>query len=179
MYQSNEISALERQHSTAQYMLLATVLTTAVNLLLLLTNATVFIPYCAALPYYLTMMGYYFDGYAIATYTVTGLILAAVLLVAWLLVWWQAKKRIAWLKVGMILVIVDTVILAVFAFVFLESPASCLLEGLLHLAVIYELHVGLNAYNRLRQLQQESSVQASIPWEEETPASAEYSDKIS
>lgn len=180
MNNGNDISLLERQRSTAYYMLLATVLTTVADLVLLLVNASFMIPYCAALPYYLTMLGNYFDGYAFSTYTVTGLVMAAVLLAGWLLVWWMAKKNVSWLKAGMILVILDTVFLAIFAFVFLENPASCLLEGLLHLAVIYEIHVGLKAHKRLEQLEQEAAA-APTPtdfWEEETPAESEYSDTI-
>ncbi len=173
----NNTLALARQRSTAQYMLLATVLTTVANIILLLANSTFMIPYCAALPYYLTMLGNYFDGYAFGTYTATGMAMAFVLLAIWLLLWWKSKNSARWLKAGMVAVIIDTVLLAVFAFVFLEDPASCLVEGLLHIAVIYEIHVGLKAHRQLQQFQAQPPVYA--PWaEEETPADSEYSDDI-
>lgn len=181
MNNANEISLLERQHSTGQYMLLATPLATVVNIILLLTQADIMIPYCAAVPYYLTMLGYHFDGFTIYSYTATGLVIAAVLLLGWLLVWWMSRKRVAWMKAGFILVIVDTVFLALFAFTFLENPASCLLEGLLHIAVIYEVHVGLKAHGQLERLQREQAAPVPAPfepWEEETPADSEYSDTI-
>lgn len=178
MHNSNDIPLLERQHSTAQYLLLATVLTTVANIVLLLAKASFLIPYCAALPYYLTMLGYLFDGYTLASYTAIGMAMAFVLLAGWLLVWWLAKRRTGWLKVGLVLVILDTVALAIIAFLFLENPASCLLEGLLHLAVIYEIHVGLKAHKQLAQIQSQSAEQNCEPWDDETPAESEYSSDI-
>lgn len=177
MNNSNDILNLERQRNVAHYMLLATVIATVINILLLLTNTDMFIPYCAALPYYLTMLGNHFDGYTFGTYTATGLVMAFVVLAIWLLIWWKAKTSAGWLKAGMIAVIIDTVLLAIFAFVFLEDPGSCLAEGLLHIAIIYEIYVGLSAGKKLRQIQTETPVYA--PWsEEETPADSEYSDEI-
>lgn len=177
MNNSNDIINLQRQQNVAQYLLLATVIATVLDIVLLLTNADLFIPYCAALPYYLTMLGNHFDGYTFGTYTATGLVMAFVFLAIWLLIWWKAKTSAGWLKAGMIAVIIDTVLLAVFAFVFLEDPASCLVEGLLHIAIIYEISVGLKACKKLQQMQTQDSIYT--PWsEEETPADSEYSDEI-
>lgn len=174
----DSLPVLEKQIKTAQYMLLATVIVTVVNIALMLANAGLFIPYCAAVPYYLTNLGFFFDGYALSTYTATGMVMAFVSLAGWLLVWWKSKTSQRWLKAGMILVILDTVFLALFAFAFLESPASCLWEGFLHIAVIYEIHVGLKAHKQIEQLSKQPTAPAYEPWDLETPTESEYSDDL-
>ncbi len=166
---------LQRQCKTAQYTLLATVVATLVNVALLLAEADLFIPYCAALPYYLIFLGFYFDGYVLSTFTLTGMVMAFVALAVWLLVWWMSRDRCRWLKAGMILVIVDTVILAIFAFVFLEDPSSCLWEGLMHLAVIYELYVGVSACKQLQSPPAPDPAPQWDPWDPGTPSDSEYS----
>lgn len=172
-----EILRLERQRKLANYMLLATIITTVLNIVLLLAGSDIFISYCAAIPYYLTMLGHYFDGYIFGTYTNTGLVMAFVVLAIWLLIWWKAKESGGWLKAGMIAVIIDMVSLAVFAMVFFESPASCLVEALLHAAIIYEIHVGLVAHKKLQQLRSQAPVFAT--WEgDETPAESQYSSDL-
>lgn len=179
-YNTNQASLpmLQKQQKTAQYMLLATVIATIVDIALLLANASLFIPYCAASSYYLTNLGFYFDGYALDTYTATGMVMSFVVLAVWLLVWWKSKTSRAWLKAGVILVIVDTVFLALFALLFLESPASCLWEGLLHIAVIYEMHVGLKACQQIEQITKQPAAPAYEPWDLETPTDSEYSDEL-
>lgn len=177
-YSREERPVLTRQYNLSCYMLLATVIATVINIIFLLANADIFIPYCAALPYYLVFLGHHFDGFAISTYTATGMVLAFVGLAVWLLVWWKSKKHPGWLKAGMVLVILDTLILAIVAFVFLENPASCLFEGLLHIAVIYEIYVGCRSRKRLDMLAQQDTVAVTVLSNMETPADTEYSDDL-
>lgn len=152
-YYQYQHAQLLRQQQLGHYMLLATVIATVVNIALLLGNATFYIPYSAALPYYLTVLGFYFDGNTLSTYTATGMVMAFVALAVWLLVWYLARGSRRWLRVGMILVILDTVMLALFAFGFLADPAGCLLEGVIHIVAIYEISRGLSAYKQMDQLQ--------------------------
>lgn len=175
---TNELPMLEKQQRTAHYMLLATIIATVVNIALLLANMGLFIPYCASLPYYLTALGFLFDGNRLDTYTATGMVMAFAVLAVWLLVWWKSKTSRKWLLAGMILVIVDTVILAGIAFSLMASPSSCLVEGLLHLAVIYEIYVGLKAYQRMEQIQKQPTVDFFDPWNQDTPTEKEYSDTL-
>lgn len=175
---NNNFLTWQRQLKTAQYMLLATVIATVVNIALLLARADWYIPYCAALPYYLTLLGYYFDGLTLSTYTTTGMAMAFVGLAAWLLMWWKAKHSAAWLKAGMILAIVDTVLLALYAFVFTDAPVAYLLEMVMHIAVVYEIHVGLKAAKALEQASQEPQSPQFDLWENPTPTEMEYSDEV-
>lgn len=174
----HDYPTLLRQAKTAQYMLLATVIATVVNIVMLFSRTDLYIPYCAALPYYLTLMGFAFDGLTPATYTATGMVMTFVLLAAWMLVWWMAKKRAAWLKAGMILSIVDTAILAIYVFLLTQAPISYLLELVLHVAVIYEIHVGVKAARHLEQLQRQPQMPQYTPWDESTPTDTEYSDDV-
>ena len=168
------LPVLEKQYKTGHYMLLATIIATVVDIALLLGQADLYIPYFAALPYYLTALGFLFDGNTLNTYTATGMVMAFVLLAGWLLVWWMSRTNRKWLMAGMGLVIADTVVLAIFALLFLESPAVCLWPGLLHLAVIYEIHVGNRAAKRMEQMKQQPPANVYDPFQEETPAETEY-----
>lgn len=170
----NTSPMLVRQQKTASYMLLATVLTTVVNIFLLLIQADFFIPYCASFPYYLTYLGYGFDGYAFGTNTTTGMVLAIVPLALMLLTWFLSERSLGWLRFGQILVIADTVFLAVFALAFLSDPGSCLFEGLLHAVVIYEIHLGLKAGKQLQQPVPPPPSAEDAPWDLETPTEVEY-----
>lgn len=178
-YYAEERRSLLRQRGIARYMLLGTVIATAVDILLLFAQADVFIPYCAAAPYYAVYLGYYFDRYALSTYTATAMVMAFVCLGVYLLLWWRAKKHDRALRWGMILLIVDTVVLLLFAILMLDNPGSCVFEVILHVAVIYEISVGLKSGKRLKQLERKEKSFATNQFEEyETPAESEYSDML-
>lgn len=158
------------QLSIAQYLLLGTVIATVVNVLLLLANVDFYIPYSASLPYYLTYFGYYFDSWQVSTYTVTGMVMTFVCLAIYLVLWWMARQHIGWLWAGMFLLIADTLGLAVIVLLVMENPISFLLEFILHIVVVGEIAVGLRAYNRLRQVENQPS-----QWD---PPSSEYSNVL-
>ena len=173
------IIALQKQQKTAQFLLLGTVITTVINIVLLLANGSFGIPYSSAIAYYLTFLGFYFDSFVLGTYTATGMVMGFVVLAAWLLIWWMSKKQVGWLIAGLVMVCVDTAFLALFALVFLENPGECLWEGLLHVVVIYQISIGIKAMKTLSQpRQQPQSIPLYDPWEEETPADSQYDDNF-
>lgn len=151
----------KQQLSIAQYLLLGTVIATVVNVLLLLANVDFYIPYSASLPYYLTYFGYYFDGWQVSTYTVTGMVMTFVGLAVYLVLWWMGRQHIGWLWAGMILLIADTLALAAIVLLVMDNPISFLMEFILHIVVVGEIAVGLRAYHRLQQAQSEPSQQES------------------
>lgn len=169
--------AWKQQWNIAHYLLLGTVIATVVDLILLLANASFFIPYCAAVPYYLTYFGFFFDGWQVGTYTITGMIMAFVGLAVYLVLWWVTKRHTKWLWAGLALLIVDTLGLAAIALLFMESPLSCLLEFIFHIVVIYEVAVGIRADKRLRQAAAEPAP-TEEPWDNDTPTDSEYSDWV-
>lgn len=142
-----------RQIRLAQYMLLGTVIITALNIAFLLGNADLYISYSAALPYYLVWLGKVFDnglylGSLNGEFTATGLAMAGVLLAAWLVVWWMSKDNRTWLKAGFFMVIADLVILLAVALVLMGDLVSCLWEAVIHIAVIWEMYQGLKAWDQ-------------------------------
>ena len=102
--------------------------------------------------------------------------LAFLCLAGYLLVWWFAKRRNGWLLTGMILVILDTVVLLLAAFLFFGNPGEFLLDILLHLAVIYELAVGLRAGIQLKRAEQ--APPPAVFDDSQTEAQSEYSDLL-
>lgn len=165
---------LQKQQKLAHYMLLATVIATVANIALLLGNSSFQIPYSASLAYYLTFLGFFFDGYTLGTYTATGMVMSFAVLAIWLVVWWLARKHRRLLLAGLILVAADTAFLVIFSLLFLANPSSCLLDGIFHLAVIYEISVGLRAYKRVEQIQNQPIQEDSDPWDTES----QYSDNL-
>ena len=176
MQDQHQLAVWNQQRSIARYILLGTVIATAVDLLLLFSQADFYIPYCAFFPYFLTSLGLIFDGLQISTFTYTGTFLAFLCLAGYLLVWWFAKRRNGWLLTGMILVILDTVVLLLAAFLFFGNPGEFLLDILLHLAVIYELAVGLRAGIQLKRAEQ--APPPAVFDDSQTEAQSEYSDLL-
>ncbi len=141
-----------RQIKLAQYMLLGTVIITAVNLAFLLGNSEIYVTYCAALPYYLVWLGKVFDnglyiGAVNGAYTAAGLVMAGVLLALWLLVWWLSRDRKKWLKLGMMAVLADLALLIAAGVFLFGDVMSCLWEIGIHIAVAWEIHQGLKAWD--------------------------------
>ena len=139
----------QRQMNLARYMLLGTVIITAINLVLLLTNADFYIVYFAAVPYYLSWFGLLLDGGVAGPMTVAGLILAGIVLAVYLLVWFLAKKQQGWLKVGLGLLIADTLALLGLAVFLSDNIMDFFWELALHGAVLYEMILGVSAQKKL------------------------------
>ena len=144
-----EILPLQKKRKLAHYAILATVLTTAINLLFLFAHINFYLPYDASLAYYLTFLGYFFDGYTLGTYTATGLVMSLTVISVWLVVWWMARTRWIWLIIGIVLVSIDTLFLLFFSLLFLNGLSGSLLPILFHGAVIVTISIGLKAHSQL------------------------------
>lgn len=166
----------ERQLKLARYMLLGTVIITVVNLAFLLGNVDMFISYCAAVPYYLVMLGKLFDngympGDTNGEFTATGLVMGGVILGLFLVVWWFARDSRKWLQISLWLIVADLAALVVMGFILFSSPLQCFWEVVFHLAVIYEIAQGLRAQKKMEaaivKQQEEAALQAEAAPEEE------------
>ena len=176
MHNQHQLAVWQQQRGIARYILLGTVITTVIDILLLFTPTDFYIPYCAFVPYFLTGLGFMFDGLQVSTLTFTGALLAFFCLSGYLLVRWFAKKYNGWLLTGLILVCVDTLVMVLTALCILHNTGDFILDILLHLAVIYELAVGLYAGIQLKKAE---SVPPSAPWDDqETTAESEYSEML-
>lgn len=177
MQDERNLAAWRQQWAIGRYLLLGTVIATAVNILLMLVNAGFYIPFCGSIPYYLTFFGYYFDHNQLGIYTLTGLLMALPFLAAFLLMWFRAKHSVGWMIAGMVLLIVDTVALALIALVLSGSPGSFLMEVLFHIVVLYELFVGIRARRRMDAAEKETPVFPE-EWDSQTPADSQYTDTL-
>lgn len=166
----------ERQLKLARYMLLGTVIITVVNLAFLLGNVDMFISYCAAVPYYLVMLGKLFDngympGDTNGEFTATGLVMGGVILGLFLVVWWLARNSRKWLQISLWLIVADLAALVVMGFILFSSPLQCFWEAVFHLAVIYEIAQGLRAQKKMEaaivKQQEEAALQEEAAPEEE------------
>ena len=79
-------------------------------------------------------------------YLIIGIVLSLITLIPYLISWIFSKKRVGWLIVSLVLFVIDTVVLAV------EIPAyidfgdfSIFIDLIVHIIVIYELFVGVQA----------------------------------
>ena len=142
-----------RQIKLAQYMLLGTVITTALNIAFLLGNVDMYINYCAALPYYLVWFGKIFDNGAYlgainGEFTATAMVLAGVLLAIWLVIWWLARDGKLWLQIGFVTVLADLGLWALLALGLFGDLLSFFWDLVLHVAVLWEMWQGLKAWKR-------------------------------
>lgn len=157
-----------RQIRLARYMLLGTVIVTALNIAFLLGNADLYISYSAALPYYLVWLGKVFDnglflGDLNGEFTATGLVMAGVILCGWLAVWWMSQSSRSWLKAGFVMVIADLATLIAVALVLMGDLFSCLWEAVIHVAVIWEMYQGLNAWRQRERFLARKQAEPEIP----------------
>lgn len=146
----------------ARYMLLGTVIITVLNVAFLLGNVDMYISYSAAVPYYLVWLGKLFDnamalGALNGQFTATGLVMAGVLLAGYLLLWWLSKSSRRWLQVGLWVIVADLVLLIALALALFSDPLSIFWEAALHIAVIWEMAQGLQAYRQRDAAQAQST----------------------
>lgn len=144
MYQQNLVSS-------ARYNLLAVLIFTAVNLVMLLTGSDSYFLFSATLPYYLTYFGYMFDHFILSTFTLTGLVMAAVFLGGVLLCWLLSKKHSSWFIVGLVLMGIDALAMVVLMLL-TGSFMEWLLDIVFHGWVIFSLSRGIAAAAKLKSM---------------------------
>ena len=154
-----DLASAQRQVKMARYMLLGTVIITVINLALMMANSDIYIVYCAAVPYYLGWFGWLLDGATVGHMTVIGLVLAGIVLAVYLLVWFLAEDRPLWLKIGLGLLIADTLAMLGLAFFLSDNIMDFFWELALHGAVLYEMILGVSAQKKLTAaLRQDAAV---------------------
>ena len=155
----NSREYLLRQVANGRYSLLLIVILTVVNLVLTLLDTGRYFLFSASVPYELVSLGMAFDnGFTDGawnvrgTLTYTGLVIALVIVAVYLLCWLLSKKRAGWLTAALVLFIIDTVALVIIAFTLYDSPASQLVDLLLHVWAIVELVQGVRGNKKLQEL---------------------------
>lgn len=154
---------LELKYTTARMNLLLVLLFTAINIVLLFTKQFIYFLFSATIPYYLVDIGMflcgfyppeaYVDGGYVGVefwdsgFLITVTVIAAVLLLAYLACFiFSRNMNGGWLIAALVLFSVDTA-----GMFFLYGFATDMIVDIVfHAWVIYELVVGIIAYNRMK-----------------------------
>ncbi len=154
---------LEAQYNSASYNLYLIVAFTAINLVLVLTNANSYFLFSAMIPYYISLMAmslcgklpeeYYDPMYEYEflddSFLTAAIIIAVIITAAYLLcAVFSRKHRVGWLIAALVLFSIDTVSM----FVMFDLSADMILDILFHVWVLYYLIVGIIAHYKLKKL---------------------------
>jgi len=184
-------SVYEQRYKTSRMNLLLVVAFTAVNLLLLITNADSYFLFSAFVPYFIATVGmlicgrfpeeYYTDGLEEMTFLGDSvfailLVISAVITLLYLLAWLlSSKNRVGWLIFSLVFFSLDTIGMLFINGISVES----VMDILFHAWVIYYLVIGIQAHYKLKKLpvEEESvfsyeAVPQPVAEEGQNPASA-------
>ena len=171
----------EGKYNAARSNLLAVILFTLVNIVLVLTNSNTYFLFSAFIPYFIAMVGMELCGKLPAEYyaeygsmepffdnTVFAVMIgiAALFLVVYLLCWLLSKKqKVAWLVVALVLFALDTVSMLLMS----GDLSNSIIDIVFHVWVIYYLISGISAYKKLKDLPEEEEQVVDAAEAVETP----------
>ena len=182
----------EQKYRTSRMNLLLVVAFTAINLILLITNANSYFLFSAFVPYFIAGLGMmicgrfpeeYYEGMEELTFFDNSvfavlLIIAFALTLLYLLAWFMSSKnRSGWLIFALVFFAIDTI-----AMIFIDGISfEAILDIAFHGWVIYYLIIGINAAKKLKELPPEEEPapieigdgEVVIPSEGGEPATAE------
>lgn len=143
-----------RQHfEIGRIALLVLTAVSVFNQLLLLLKVGQHVFISAAVPYYLNWFAQRLGGSNGVTFLkVIALLVTLACYGGYTVCWMQSAHQKEYLKTAMLLYALDTVVLLIMAFVLIENPASCILEILVHLVVLWLLYDGWNSARRLSEM---------------------------
>lgn len=164
----------ENKYRTSRMNLLLVVIFTAINLLLLVTNADTYFLFSAFIPYFVAGIGmflcgrfpedYYTDGledmiFLDNSFFIVLLLISIVLTLLYLLAWFMSNKnRVGWIIFTLVFFGLDTLGMLVLNGISLESA----MDILFHVWVIYYLILGISAHYKLKKLPPEE--EAELPY---------------
>lgn len=160
-YNVNDKNSREYQenlYNGSRYNLLAVLIFTAVNLLILVTGGDSYWLFSASVPYFMTMFGMIFDTpvyaqeFVVGTFTITALVISAAILAAYLVCWIFSKKHVGFLIAALVMFAVDTLAFLGMIFLLQFNIAENLLDIVFHAWVIISLSRGLAAYMKMKQM---------------------------
>lgn len=163
----------EQKYKSSRMNLLMVVILTAINLVLLVTNANSYFLFSAFIPYFIASMGMllcgrypqeFYEGefeelvFFNDTVFIVLLVIAIVITSFYLLAWFLSNKnRVGWLIFALVFFVVDTLGM----FVLNGASFEGILDILFHAWVIYDLSRGIVAYYKLKKLPPEEEVTLS------------------
>ncbi len=128
---------LQQHVGLGRMVILVLIAVSLVNQLLLLLKVNYHFLVSMAVPYYLNWLAVQLGANSgVTALKVVGALVTIFMYLAFAFCWMQSARRREYLATVMYLYMADTVLLVLFAFALLNNPFSCLLEILLHLAVL-------------------------------------------
>ena len=159
----------EQKYRTSRMNLLLVVAFTAINLILLITNANSYFLFSAFVPYFIAGLGMmicgrfpeeYYEGMEELTFFDNSvfavlLIIAFALTLLYLLAWFMSSKnRSGWLIFALVFFAIDTI-----AMIFIDGISLAgILDVAFHGWVIYYLVIGISAAKKLKELPPEEEL---------------------
>lgn len=147
-----ERERLQKKYDSARSNLLLAIVLTVVNIVLFFTGSGTMLLFSVSVPYYAVIFG---DVFGIAP---VGVCFAVVVLVAYFLCWLLSKKRVGWLIAALVLFLIDT--LAMAGMYMLIEDTSGIMDGLIHIWVLYYLFAGVSAHGKQKKLPSVSKMPA-------------------
>lgn len=154
--QKAEVDPLANQLRMGRSALLAVMVLTLANLVLLLTDTGYYMLFSASVPYYLTILGIdigystFFTIWNVYTYIALGI--SAIILLLYLVCWLQSKSHPGWLTAGLVLFVLDTLCLLGMTVFLFGNVTESIMDYLMHALVLYELTVGVIAAKKTAKL---------------------------
>ena len=155
----SERQLLIQKEKAGRSNLLIAIVLTVVNIVLFMVGSETMLLFSISVPYYAVIFGSIFAAeLGSPEMLVTGCVIAGVILAVYFVCWLLSKKRLGWLVVAMVLVIVDT--LALIGFYLLAEEISGVLDFVFHVMILYYLIVGIKGAKKLKALPPEEPVAA-------------------
>ena len=163
----NDSNDLRRQSDSGRHTLLMVVVLTAVNLVMLVTDAGRYFLFSASVPYYLTAFCLGMDGGAggIGQFTTVALVISAVIVAAYLLCWFLGRKKSGWYVVALVMFAVDTLVLLALA-VLLDILAESIMDLVFHGVVVFSLLQTILAERKIKKAAVAENPAYVDPWDQ-------------
>jgi hypothetical protein len=163
-----EITRHETIFEKSRKNLLAVVVLTIVNLMLIALNADISFLFSATLPQLLLAIGKSMSSEGEdVIYMAVGLVLACLILLPYLIFWLLSKRMKVFLLAALIYFGIDSLVL-LFLIVDMEFTISLLFEIAFHGWILYYLIVGVRAWFNLRRVKAETTAITETKEIEET-----------
>lgn len=163
----------EQKYRTSRINLLLVVVFTAINLILLVTNANSYFLFSAFVPYFIATLGMlwcgrfpeeYYEGvedmiFLDNSFFAALLVIAFILTLLYLLAWFMSSKnRVGWLIFALVFFGLDTL-----GMLFINGiSVDAIFDVIFHGWVIYYLVIGINAHKKLKELPEEEPAPIEI-----------------
>lgn len=142
-----ERTVAQQKYKSARANLLAAVILTAVNIVLLLTGSELMLLFSATVPYMAVVFGMLSE---VQPFVVGCFVAAAVSMAAYLLCWVKSKKSVGWMVAALVLFVLDTLFMVFIYWLFEDS--SGMMDAFIHAVILYYLISGVKNGYALKNL---------------------------